>query len=79
MSNTEWAKELDRRRTITADRKARGERKKAKEAEEAMEARRVAASAATERGKPCFPSRRLSLRHMASICRPTLGEHKEAK
>ena len=31
MSNTEWANELDRRKTMTADRKARDERKKAKE------------------------------------------------
>ena len=39
VSNTEWAKELDRSRTITADRKARGERKRAMDEEEAMEAR----------------------------------------
>ena len=35
LSDTEWANEVERRKTVTADRKARDERKKAKEAEEA--------------------------------------------
>ena len=56
MSNKEWAEELGRRRTVTADLKERGERKRAKEAEETMEARRAVASAAAERGKLCFPA-----------------------
>ena len=55
MSNTEWAKEVDRRKTVTAVRKGRDERKKAKEA---LQAERAVSEvvAAAEQGKPCFPA-----------------------
>ena len=51
LSNTEWATEVDRRKTVTADRKGRDERKKAKEALQAQRAV-LELVAAAERGKP---------------------------